>query len=209
MIVDNIKTIKSLLKFREGIFYYIQVIQRKKENPELDRSDIKRYQCFVTSMKDLDLHLPTVIKTCKDYNARAYISLIPRSLEKLAKQCALEYVKRINSGEYKRAWDIPNRLALSDLVRAKNLDGKPNWMLDVDKIEDKDAIVEFLQKLNIVITAIINTPHGCHILVEVFNPSILILKSEAKKLGEDYELPGGERFTFRPDCNTILFAVLP
>ena len=50
-ITDNIEKIKSLLKFKEGIFYYVQVIQRKKENPELDTSDIKRYQTFTTSQK--------------------------------------------------------------------------------------------------------------------------------------------------------------
>jgi hypothetical protein len=205
MIVNNIEIIKSLLKFREGIFYYVQVIQRKKENPDLPKSDLKRYQCFITSMEDLDIHLPRIIKVCCDYNARAYISLIPRSLEKLTKQCALEYVKRISSEEYKRAWDIPNRLALSDEVRAKIQGEKPKWLFDIDKIEDKDAIINMIHEKNITISGIIPTPNGCHVLVEAFNPGLLM----KYKSYEDYILPGGEKFTFRPDCNTILFAVLP
>lgn len=204
--LDNISKIKSLLKFKEGIFYYIQVIQRKKENPDLPKNDMKRYQCYVTSMEDLDIHLPRIIKVCNDYNARAYISLIPRSLEKLAKQCALEYVKRINSGEYKRAWDIPNRLALSYDIRAKFPGEKPNWMFDVDNKEDKEPIIEFLLKNKISVVDTLETPNGYHIIVKVFNPRIV----EDYKVGdEDYVLPGHHRFTFRPDSNTILFAALP
>ena len=205
-IVDNIEKVKSLLKFKEGIFYYIQIIQRKKENPDLPKNDIKRYQTFITSLEDLDIHTPRIKKVCEDYNARAYISIVPRSLEKLAKQCALEYVKRVNSEEYKRVWDIPNRVALDYEIRAKFPGEKPCWMLDVDNPDDKDPIVEFLQKNKITVADILETPNGYHIVVKVFNPRIL---ENYKAEQEDYVLPGGYRFTFRPDCNTILYAVLP
>ena len=205
-IVDNIEIVKSLLKFKEGIFYYIQVIQRKKENPSLPKNDIKRYQTFITSIEDLKIHLPRIKKVCEDYNARAYISIIPRSLEKLAKQCALEYMKRVNSEEYKRVWDIPNRVALSYDIRAKFPGDKPNWMFDVDDPKDKDPIVEFLSKNNITLVGVLETPNGYHIVVKVFNPKLIV---DYKVGDEDYVLPGGHRFTFRPDCNTILYAALP
>lgn len=205
-IIDNLEKIKSLLEFREGIFYYIQVIQRKKENPSLDVSDIKRYQTYITSKEDLDRHFPRIMKICKDYCARAYISVIPRSLEKLTKACALEYVKRINSGEYKRAWDIPNRLALSPEVRAKSKGGKkPLWMLDIDNPDDKEAISKLILEKGIRVAEELPTLNGYHLLVETFNPSLL---ADYKK-GEDYVLPDGERFTFRQEANTILFAVCP
>jgi hypothetical protein len=205
MILDNIDKVKSLLEFREGIFYYVQVIQRKKENPELSKSDIKRYQTFITSLEDLNVHLPRIKIVCELYNARAYISLIPRSLEKLAKQCALEYVKRISLGEYKRVWDIPNRLALSDEVRAKIPGKKPMWVFDVDEPENTDKIVEIVNKAGISLVDILQTPNGSHILVEAFNPK----KLESYRKGEDYEFPSGEKFTFRPDCNTIIYARTP
>lgn len=206
MIIDNISKISSLLKFQEGIFYYVQVIQRRKENPELPKGDMKRYQTFITSMEDLKIHLPRIKKVCEDFNARAYISLVPKSLEKLAKQCALEYVKRINSGEYKRVWDIPNRLALSYDIRVKIPGEKPYWMFDVDNKEDKDPILEFLLKNKVEVVDTIGTPNGCHIVAKVFNPKII---NSYKDGDEDYVLPGGHRFTFRPDCNTILYASMP
>ena len=204
-ITDNIDKIKSLLKFKEGIFYYVQVIQRKKENPELPKSDLKRYQTFITSLEDLDIHIPRIKKICNDYNARAYISLIPRSLEKLAKECLLEYAKRVANEEYKQAWSIPNRVALNDNIRAKGVYNKPFWLFDIDNAEYYPVIKEIIEDKGIKIFETIDTPNGIHVLVEAFNPKLL---AKYKK-GEDYEFPNGEKFTFRGDSNTILFAVSP
>lgn len=205
MILDNIDKIKALLVFPDGVFYYVQVIQRKKENPDLPVSDMKRYQCFITSMRDLDIHLPRIKKVCEDYAARAYISLIPRSLEKLGKRCLLEYAKRVSDGLYSRIWDIPNRCALSDEVRYSGRKTKPFRMLDVDKKEDIEAVKKRITEFGIKIIETIPTINGAHIIVEVFNPSILKLVAVQIKQ-EDYTLPDGQSFTMRAECNTILYA---
>lgn len=203
MILDNIDKIKALLKFPDGGFYFIQVIQRKKENPDLPTTDMKRYQCFITSLKDLDIHLPRIKKVCEDYNARAYISILPRSLEKLAKQCLLEYAQRVNNQIYNRCWDIPSRCALMDEIRYSDKKSKPFRMFDVDKKEDVDTIIEYVKGVGIKVIETIPTLNGAHVIVEVFNPRLL---DSLQTKQEDYILPGGESFTFRPDCNTILYA---
>lgn len=203
MIVDNISVIRPLLKFKEGVFYFIQVIQRQKDNPDLYKSDVKRYQCFVTSLQDFDFHLDRIKKECSDWNARAYISLVPRSLEKLSKLCLLEYAKRVSKGEYKRAWDIPNRLALSDEVRMSGIYSKPWRLFDVDDTKDTDKIKESCREVGIEIAAEIQTKTGVHLLVEAYNPKDL--EKKFTRDGEDYYSSAG-RFTLRLDCNTILYA---
>lgn len=203
MILDNIEKIKSLLVFREGIFYYIQVIQRKKENPDLQKTDYKRYQVFVTSKEDLERHLPRIIKTCEDYNARAYISIIPRSLERLAKACLKEYAERVCQEDYSRVWDIPNRAALSPETKAPKILPKPYRMFDVDEAEKCDGIIAFLRENRINVLFKIPTPNGYHIIAEAFNPSCI---AKYKK-GEDYVFPDDiGRCTYREECNTILYA---
>jgi hypothetical protein len=207
MILDNIDSIKRLLVFPEGVFYFIQVIQRKKENPDLPKSDMKRYQCFITSEEDLEIHIPRIKKVCEDFNARAYISLLPRSLEKLGKCCLLEYAKRVNSGDYSRIWDIPNRLALLEETRMPKIINKPLRLLDIDDINSLDYISDFVKEIGLTIVEIIPTMHGYHLLVEAFNPAILE-RGGAIKRGEDYVLPDGKsRFTYREESNTILYAV--
>ena len=202
MIVDNISKISSLLNFKEGTFYYIQVIQRKKDHPELEKSDMKRYQTFITSIGDFNIHLPRIKKVCEDYGARAYIRLIPRSLERLAKECALEYVKRIARGEYKRVWDIPNRLALSDEVRES---GNLKWMFDVDDMSRYDNFLDNIKKAKISVISELDTVSGKHIIVKPFNPRVI----ENFRSGEDYIFLDGSRATLRQDSNTILYASIP
>ena len=201
MIVNNIDLIKSLLVFPEGCFYYVQVIQRKKDHPDIS-GDYKRYQCFITSMDDLNLHLPRIISVCEEFGARAYISLTTRSLEKLGKQCLLEYATRVGEGVYTRVWDIPNRVALSDKVRLK-VKGKPRWILDIDVISDVDAIVSECSVAGVNIISKIPTVYGIHLLVEAFNPNAF---GSAKMCGEDLILPTGERATLRRECLTVLYA---
>ena len=208
MILDNIDLVRRLLKFKEGVFYFIQVIQRRKDNPDLEKTDMKRYQCFITSEEDFDIHLKRIVKVCNDFNARAYISLIPRSLEKLGKQCLLEYAKRVTSSDYSRIWDIPNRVALSEETRMAGVISKPLRMFDLDDLnpDNLDTLIKFIDGLGLSIAATVPTPNGYHVLVEAFNPKIL-LKSGMKKIGEDYILPDGRvRFTYRNECNTILYA---
>lgn len=208
MILDNIEIIRRLLKFKEGVFYFIQVIQRRKDNPELEKTDMKRYQCFITSETDLDIHLNRIKKVCNDFNARAYISLIPRSLEKLGKQCLLEYAKRVNSSDYSRIWDIPNRLALSEETRMSGVLPKPFRMLDLDDsdLNSLNLLIESLEALGLIVVETIPTLNGYHVLVEAFNPKLL-LKDGMTKNGEDYILPSGTvKFTYREECNTILYA---
>ena len=205
MILDNINIVKRLLVFKEGVFYFVQVIQRKKDNPELPKSDMKRYQCFITSEKDLDIHLPRIKKVCEDYNARAYISLIPRSLEKLGKQCLLEYAKRVISEDYSRIWDIPNRVALYEETRAGKVLEKPFKMFDIDDKESLQYISNYIDGIGIKIVESIPTPLGYHLIVEAFNP---IKLGSLQKKGEDYILPNSSRFTYREDCNTILYCCI-
>lgn len=200
MITDNIDIVKSLLLFPEGIFYYLQVIQRKKDNPDLEQ-DRKRYQCYIASERDFNIHITRVKKVCEDYNARAYICLVPKSLEKFGKACLLEYTKRVCSGDYSRVWDLPNRVALDVDVRATGVFPKPRWMLDVDNPLWINRIEEFCKSKDINVVAKLKTPNGYHLIVEAFNPSKVTFRGEDLMISEDCWC------TLRKDCNTVIYSV--
>ena len=201
--VNNFDKIKPLLVFEKGVtYYFIQVIQRKKENPDLPKSEIQRGFWYITSIEELDIHWPRIKKICDDYNARAYISLIPRSLEKLGKKCLVEYSKRIVNNEYSRIFAIPQKNALSKET-THTLGTKPWWCIDIDNSSYMPKISEyFLIFTNI--KSILKSPNGYHLIVECFNPKLikpyLIIKSK-----DDYRFASGEEFTLRKECNTILY----
>jgi hypothetical protein len=76
-------------------------------------------------------------------------------------------------------------------------------MFDIDKKEDVGAIIEYVTGIGIKVIDTIPTLNGAHVIVEVFNPRLL---DSLQTKQEDYILPGGESFTFRAECNTILYA---
>lgn len=209
MEIDNRGLIEDLLVFDKSgsIYYFVQVIQRRKDNPSLDRSEFQRGYWYITSLSDLDLHWPTIVKRCKDYNARAYISLCSRSLEKLCKYCLYEFSGRVLSGNYSRVYNIPQRVALSDNTLDKS--GCYYWCIDIDTRDEVvlSGIVSYLSGLTKIHSTLL-TPSGYHLIVSSFNlgriSSYLVNKSR-----EDYSLPGGLDFTLRRQCNTILYSVTP
>ena len=87
MEIDNLELILPLLKFEsEDDFYLLQILQRKKENPQLGSNSrvIKNY--YISSEKYL-LERYSEIKTlCQVFNARASLRLNKRSYEKVGFQ---------------------------------------------------------------------------------------------------------------------------
>ena len=80
MILDNIDKIKELMRFDdEHDYYFVQVIQRRKDNlgMQCDARGIKAY--YINSMKDFDSKLPEIKLMSRSFNARVYIHLNPRN----------------------------------------------------------------------------------------------------------------------------------
>jgi hypothetical protein len=74
--IDNIQLILPFLKFEsKDDFYYLQILQRKKENPQLGSNSrvIKNY--YITSEKYLLDRYNEIKKLCEVFNARAMIRL--------------------------------------------------------------------------------------------------------------------------------------
>ena len=53
--IDNFEQIRSILKFEDDYFYFIQIIQRKKENPHLSGSNNRIIRSYnIDSLKKFD-----------------------------------------------------------------------------------------------------------------------------------------------------------
>lgn len=218
MTVDNSKDIVNLLNFKVSpkgkpeIYYFVQVIQRRKENPDLPLQEIQRYAWWVTDLEVLKKSWDRLKHMCEYYKARAYISITPRSLEKFGKQCMFEYSKRVANNDYTNIHNIPKKVALSnETIQSKGIVDKPRWIIDVDTkdIHSLVDIRDFISNYTKVL-CILDTPNGYHIVIESFNFGLLKEFLVSKKR-EDYKFTddlGEERlFTLRREGNTILYAV--
>lgn len=197
--INNFELIKSFLTFEEdkSTFYYLQVLQRKKDNPGMSWQTKQRYFKFVRSLEELEEYVKEATVISNYWNARTYISLTPRSLEKLSLEALVELSSRIKNKDYTSNFRIFEKLALLPECTKKEW---KLWMIDYDNL-DLSRICEFLGSRGIQIKARIPTPQGYHIVVRPFNLQVL---EEPLDTDHNYSIEGFE-FGLKFDCNVLLY----
>ena len=169
-IPDNFEIIKPILEFEsEDDFYFVQILQRKKEHPELGSNSrvIKTY--YVRNVGHLNGIEDEIKKMCEVFNARAYIHLTKRSF----KRCTYHTLKLIT--DYILQPDFEHAYRSWDSVCGQFPVGKKKWVVDID--DDKDGlkekeIVDFINNIFPVgnkIIAKIPTKSGYHLITNPFN----------------------------------------
>lgn len=204
--IDNSNKIRSRLDFSGGIFYYLQVLQRRKDNPGQSWISRQRYSRIIKNLKDFDESY-AIAKSISDlYNARVYIDLSPGSLEKLT-LCALkELSERVYNKSYSDIYRIFDKLAPLEETKVKN--GK-RWMIDVDyKVGSPEfkAVINYLRgNSEIHIEEGMPTPAGVHVIILPFNYPQAFKDLKLLDNDRNYMLQTGETFGLKLDCNTILY----
>jgi hypothetical protein len=179
--IDNIEIILPLLKFEsKDDFYYLQILQRKKENPGLGRNSrvIKNY--YIKSEKHLLDRYDEIKKLCKIFNARASIRLNKRSFEKVAFKAMVNIANSMSNKEYsfiKASYDRACGLGHNDKEK--------KWIIDIDgEVPEywKNDLVNYINNIepkdNKVIIEI-PSKSGFHLITKPFN---------TQKFSMDYQL---------------------
>ena len=167
---DNLDKILPLFKFEsQDDFYYLQILQRKKENPQLGSNSrvIKNY--YITSEEYLIKHYEEIKKLCEVFNARASIRLNKRSFEKVGFKAMTNLANTMMNKEYsflKASYDRACGLGHND----KN----KTWIVDIDKNE----VIWLEQVINAIspcepfgdkIIIQIPSKSGIHLITKPFN----------------------------------------
>jgi len=202
--IDNFKLIESLLKFdSKDIFYFLQLLQRKKENPDLPKSVRVIDIFYIDSIEKLQQHKERIISKCTTFKARAYINLNKRSYKKVALEVLKETARLISEETYKpikNVWDTACGKTSAETSETKT------WIIDVDN-SDVMFKVKLLKKLRDLqpvnnryskVIAEIPTPNGYHFITKPFN------KAEFNELFSRWHtIPRPDVHTNNP---TILYA---
>ena len=170
---NNFQQIQEFLRFNEpGNFYFIQIYQRRKDNPdmEVDMKVIRDY--YLYSQNDLARLAECIIKDCETYNARAYIRLNVRHTDKVALMMMKRLTDLLISGDTKAARNI-----YQSVCGEFHSDPEKKWLIDLDCMNYNDeqfvkAIIRDLWEENDMggkIYAEIPTPNGKHLITAPFN----------------------------------------
>lgn len=172
--IDNFTLINDLLDFSEkGTFYFVQILKRRKENPEMKTGTSVVDNFYFYSSEDLEKLREKIVERCTKHNARAYINLNRLDLEKVAmytvKQC-MEYIIQKDFKSVKNAY--------ATVCGSHHSEAEKRWLIDVDaevlhRKDDIRKIVEDLQKKitknSYRILAEVPTRSGMHIITNPFN----------------------------------------
>ena len=177
MSVDNFELIRPLLKFRsDDDFFFLQIIQRKKDHPggnvngtNNNNRCVKSY--YVRSLEYLDFIEPEVKQLAEVFQARVGIDLNRRSYKSLGLKTVKKIISHIENGQENKIYKA------YQTVCGKYADEpKRKWILDIDEkgYEDTGELKGVLKKINPVavenkIVAEIPSLNGVHIITSPFN----------------------------------------
>ncbi len=169
--VDNLDLILPLLDFSsKDNFYYLQILQRKKENSELGSNSrvIKNY--YLASKEDLLKKYDEIIGLCHVFNARAMIRLNKRNFIKVAFKTLVNVGNVIANGEHKFV-----KKAYDRACGKGHDDPNKKWILDIDIDFTKEWGNELEEYINAQkptgtkCLAIIPSRSGIHLITKPFN----------------------------------------
>ena len=137
--VDRLELLRPLIKFNKDEFVFLQIFQRRKDNPDLELS-VKRLKSYsFYSWEELEEQLPRIQEICDLNNARAYIRLNKQNSVDVSLRCISEMTDNVrfgNAHKNKGVWDSVSGKAGS----------KQWWLIDIDEehLNLKDSIIEDL-----------------------------------------------------------------
>lgn len=166
MEVNNLEIIKNILTFDSpDDFYHLQIIKRKKENPELGSNSyiVKTY--YISSIEHLEKHFDEIVSICNFHKARAGINLNKRSFEKVGFNTLKKITDQIMNKDFKSIRNAYNSVC----GNCSNAGKEKKWIIDVDSL-DMNVLNETYEKFpkeNIITT--LPTRNGYHIITKPFN----------------------------------------
>ena len=169
--IDVFDKIKELLVFESADdFYYLQILQRKKENPQIGSNSrvIKNY--YIGSVEYLENRYEEIKELCNKFNARAMLRLNRRSYSKVAFKTMQNIANSMANGEYsfiKKSYDR----ACGNGHNDKN----KTWIIDIDGEFNEDWLLEMIHYIGNCkpegnkLVAQLPTKNGLHLITKPFD----------------------------------------
>lgn len=169
--IDVSDKIKDLLRFeKEDDFYYLQILQRKKENPDIGSNSkvIKNYH--ISSWEYLEIKYDEIKQICNLFNARAMLRLNKRSFRKVAFKALQNMANTMANSEYDHVKNAYDRAC----GEGQN-DANKTWILDIDGeikpeyLQNLLNYISFYQPEGDKLVVELPTKNGIHLVTKPFD----------------------------------------
>jgi hypothetical protein len=167
--VNNFDIVRHFLDFSNpDTYYFLQILKRRKDNPDLEKDMIVISDIFIYSLEQFNRMESEIIETCKINNARAYFRLNKRSLKKSALQMLKKVTSLVIDENYKAV-----KNAYSSVSGEFSADPDKKWIVDIDEKDEQldreiQEYINTLQPEGMKIYANIPTKNGNHLITKPF-----------------------------------------
>ncbi len=128
--MDNFENIRKMLSFPdENAFYFLQILKRRKDNPDLGKDMVHIADYYIYSLDQFDELKRKIINQCNAENARAYFRLNRRDSKKVAMQVLKRTVDYITSKNYNAVKNV-----FASCTGESHSDPDKTWIVDVDNV---------------------------------------------------------------------------
>jgi hypothetical protein len=169
--IDNFNQIEKLLKFDSpNEFYFIQILIRKKDVPEIGSNSRVLKTYYIYSIEQLHKYKEEMIIMAKTFNARIMIHLNRRNAYNIALELMEDLAHNIR-GNHLRTLDK----SYSSVCGKHHSEKDKTWIVDIDgdDIRYKLKILRLIRTLEPYDTnkliAEIPTKNGYHLITRPFN----------------------------------------
>lgn len=179
--VNNIQQIRNMLDFSDpDKFYMLEILMRRKDNPDLFKDAIQIACYRVRTLKQFDQWAPIWKKICDGSNARAYIRLNRRSNKRLIIDVNKRIAEHLMSGQFSGA-----SRAYESVMGENHSEDDRTWIVDIDyKDFKRGSDLEHIANLNDLMISLtdlicqagrdpemkmISTKNGFHLICRPFN----------------------------------------
>lgn len=178
MATNNFDLIRKMLSFPdENAFYFLQVIKRRKDNPDLGKDMRHIADYYIYSLDQFDELKQRIIDQCNAENGRAYFRLNRRDAKKVGMQVLKRTVDYIMSENYRAV-----KNAFASCAGEFHSDPNKTWIVDIDNVsidtfnhsEEHKRVRQLVYDLQIEtgkepIMNFVPTKGGVHIITRPFN----------------------------------------
>lgn len=167
--IDNIEKIFNILTFdSEDDFYHVQILKRKKENPELGSNSYVVKTYYVSSKEYLVNKYSEMINLAELHNARVCINLNRRSFERIGFHLLRKVTEQIMNKDFKSI-----RKAYESVCGAHSNEKDKKWIIDIDEKEFDllkiSSVLENIEPLGNKVVTTLPTKNGWHLITSPFN----------------------------------------
>jgi len=129
--VNNIDRIGKMIGFDDEFdFYFLQILKRRKDNPDLKRDMVVIANYHIESFEQYNSLMPHIVNMCDAENARAYFRISRRNYKHLSYHMLKRVVDVIASGMVKSL-----KGTFDSVAGSHHSEKDKKWIVDVDWVD--------------------------------------------------------------------------